>query len=210
MNIFNTITKLAFAMLLGLGALAYGQVGINTTSPQSTLDVALATNYASGNKAGISIPQLTGDQIEAMTTTGLKFGTLVYSTAASTATTKNVNAIGFWYWKNSTEKWVPIIGNAPGFFYSPSIPIDTTIATGTIDLYANYKNQFTTPMASSTGSTGSIPVYGSSQLEYYVTWYDNTIFSSVSIDANGVLTYNISNTTSGKVTYMNVVFAVKK
>ncbi|UHO37138.1 hypothetical protein H5J24_15420 [Chryseobacterium capnotolerans] len=77
-------------------------------------------------------------------------------------------------------------------------------------MYTNYKNQFTSPMASSTGALGAIQTFAANELEYYVTWYDNTIFNNVAIDANGVLTYNILSTAdTSKPTYMNVVFVVK-
>ncbi|WP_300686358.1 hypothetical protein [Chryseobacterium sp.] len=196
-----------FLLICGLG---FAQVGVNTTNPQATLDVTLPAGYTSGTKAGIAFPQLSGNDIESINTAGLRSGTLVYSTSASTASVKDVTAPGYWYWKDATDKWEPVLVNAPKFFYSPSIPINTEASSGTIDLYTNYTGQFSTPMASSTGASGSIPVYDANALEYYVTWYDNTIFGNVAIDASGKLTYNILSTADkSKPTYMNVVFVVK-
>ena len=69
----------------------------------------MPTGYTSGQVAGISVPQLTGDQVEAMTTTTLKAGTLVYATAASGAATKDVSSVGYWYWTgDATKKWEPL------------------------------------------------------------------------------------------------------
>lgn len=196
-----------FVMISGITC---AQVGINTTNPQATLDVNLPAGYTSGTKAGIAFPQLSGNEIEAINTTGLKSGTLVYSTSASTAAAKDITGTGYWYWKDTTDKWEPVLVNAPKFFYSPSIPIKTSAASGSIDLYTNYTGQFSTPMASSTGASGSIPVYAANALEYYVTWYDNTIFENVVIDASGKLTYDVKSAADkSKPTYMNVVFVVK-
>ncbi|WP_300686364.1 hypothetical protein [Chryseobacterium sp.] len=202
----KTITSL----LILISVFGIAQMGLNTSDPQATLDVTLQSGYVSGGKAGIAFPQLSGNNIEAMDTTGLKSGTLVYSTSASTAAIKEITGPGYWYWKDATDKWEPILINAPRFFYSPSLPIDTSVDSGSVDLYTNYTGQFATPMASSTGSSGSIPVYAASAMEYYVTWFDNTIFSNVVIDASGKLTYNVLSTADkGKPTYMNVVFLVK-
>ena len=39
------------------------QVGINTEIPKATLDVSLPSTYNNGSAAGITFPQLSGDQI---------------------------------------------------------------------------------------------------------------------------------------------------
>ena len=203
--------KIYLSIFCLLGLFSKAQVGVNTTDPQATLDVTLPSGYTNGAKAGIAVPLLTGDQIQAINTTNLKSGTLVYSTASSTDKA-DVTDIGYWFWKNTTEKWEPITTNAPKFFYSPSIPIITDVANpdfGKIDLYTNYKDQFSNPMASSVGSTGSIPFYSNTQLEYYVTWYDNTIFKNVTISSTGMLTYELVGAAPSNSTYMNVVFVVK-
>ncbi|MFP3834772.1 hypothetical protein [Chryseobacterium sp. SIMBA_028] len=202
--------KTIISLVLLISGFSLAQVGVHTPNPQATLDVTLQSGYVSGGKAGIAFPQLSGNDIEAMNITGLKSGTLVYSTSASTAATKDITGIGYWYWKDATDKWEPVLINAPRFFYSPSLPIDTSVASGSVDLYANYTGQFATPMASSTGSPGSIPVYAVDEMEYYVTWFDDTIFSNVRIDAAGKLTYDVLSTAdTSKPTYMNVVFLVK-
>jgi hypothetical protein len=204
--------KAFFSTILFLGInLFSSQIGVNTDTPQATFDIVLPSNYIKGSKAGITIPQLSGNQIEAINTIGIRSGTLVYSTGASSEVIKDVTSEGYWYWKNPIDKWEPLLVNAPKFFYSPSVPINTSLSISSIDLYSNYKNQFTAPMASSTGSTGSIPIFAADQLEYYVTWYDNTIFNNVIIDSNGVLTYStLSTADTSKPTYMNVVFVVKQ
>src|SRR5690606_37022721 len=122
----------------------------------------------------------------------------------------------------------------PKFFYMPSIIIPTSEAQmadpvyggltgdsfddstleGTIDLYARYNAQFgTTGTATQPSSPGApeLPVLPASELHYYITWYDTTVFSSVAVDANGVMTYELlptADVTMGS--FMNIVFAVKE
>ena len=70
------------------------QVGIGTSNPNATLDVAIDSNYKSGDKAGVAFPMMSGNQIEAMSTTDLKAGTLVYANAISTNTIPDIDALG--------------------------------------------------------------------------------------------------------------------
>lgn len=196
-----------------MSKLCTAQVGINTANPQATLDITLQDGYSKGDKAGITVPLLTGDQIEAINPNNIKQGTLVYSISPSTAATRDVYSIGYWYWKNDSDKWEPINSNSPTFFYSPSVVVSTDVSDpgfGTIDLYNNYKSQFRAPMVSSVGSAGYINTYNNNQLEYYVTWYDPAVFSNVAISETGILTYQLSvGADTSKPSYMNVVFVVK-
>lgn len=117
----------------------------------------------------------------------------------------------------------------PRFFYMPAVIFDTS-APGTAlvrDLYLEYKNQFegnslniahgnagysipyTGGLVGSTGAPADIATYASGDLYYYVSYYDQSVFSNLSIDATGKLTYTIlagASTTS----YMNIVFVVKE
>ena len=98
----------------------------------------------------------------------------------------------------------------PKFFYMPAIIFDTS-AGGTAltkDLFQEYKNQFETTLVSSTGANTSIPTLNANELEYHITHYDASVFSNLSINANGVLTYDIIGTATPS-SYMNIVFVVK-
>ncbi|OBX25388.1 hypothetical protein LX77_01714 [Gelidibacter algens] len=98
----------------------------------------------------------------------------------------------------------------PKFFYMPSIVFDiSTSGNFSVDLYSMYKDQFVTPMVSSSGATTPIPTLGSTELEYYVTYYDSIVFSNVSISANGVLSYTVSGAGATASSFMNIVFVVK-
>ncbi|SHG51030.1 hypothetical protein SAMN05444483_11441 [Salegentibacter echinorum] len=126
-------------------------------------------------------------------------------------------------WKN-IEDFAP----APNFFYMPAV-IFETIQTGTglqRNLYEDYKNQFsgqqfdvahgasgssrtyTGGLVGSTGAPSAIHVFESNELYYYITYYDQDVFANLTIDENGVLTYDIINDAS-PTSYMNIVFVIK-
>ena len=232
-------TKIYLFIILA-PTLAYTQVGIGTKTPTSTLDVNIDQNYISGSPAGVSFPQLSGDQIESMVTTNLKAGTLVYSTSASTANTKDVDDIGYWYWTgDSVKKWEPISissGNNVSYFYAPSMVLptsslgistdvnsdvsyNTTTNTFTVKLYNIYQKQFSmdgerTNIKSAVKNplATSLPTHSSTDLDYYITYFDNTVFvpTSVNINDNGILTYQVVNNPSvTENTFMNIVYKVK-
>jgi len=61
-------------------------------------------------------------------------------------------------------------------------------------------------------SATSIPVLNKTDLEYFVTYFDNQVFdpSKITLDDNGVLKYSIlSNPMVTENTFMNIVFKVK-
>lgn len=100
----------------------------------------------------------------------------------------------------------------PKFFYMPSITFETTspITNATRDLYDEYVRQFGTPMRGSEGATEGLPVWDRGDLEYYITYYDQTVFTieANAISSGGVLTYSVTDT-SRPFAYMNIVFVVK-
>lgn len=128
------------------------------------------------------------------------------------------------------------VRQAPRFFYMPAVIFDTS-ANGTNltrNLYDEYVKQFQGGQAGagsttyniahgasgysmpynggivgSTGAPADIPVYGSNELYYYITYYDTAVFSNLSINATGELTYSIISNASN-VSYMNIVFVVKE
>ncbi len=106
---------------------------------------------------------------------------------------------------------VPIVSKAARVFYPPSISIDvSTTGNGrSKNLYSEYISQFGTPQVASAGAPSAIPTYDSDELYYYVTYYDTSIFSNVSVSASGVMTYNVIDVPAGYNTLINVVFVVK-
>jgi len=128
------------------------------------------------------------------------------------------------YWDGSA--WRNFCENAR-WFYMPSIVVDvTTSGTFARDLYLEYKKQFadtddaSTPANSPKAGTALVKsepnapnpfnkIYEANALYYYVTGYDDTVFSNVGITPQGVLTYTVNAVNVSDATYMNVVFVVK-
>ncbi|WP_268223997.1 hypothetical protein, partial [Sinomicrobium oceani] len=101
----------------------------------------------------------------------------------------------------------------PKFFYMPSVVFDVSASgTFTRNLHQEYLDQFTgTGLVGSQGAPSSIPnLPTATDLYYYITYYDNTVFSNIAIDQNGVLTYTVnSGATVTEGSFMNIVFVVK-
>ncbi len=105
----------------------------------------------------------------------------------------------------------PITSKAARIFYPPSIAVDaSTNGTGrTLNLYTQYTAQFATPAVSSAGAPTAIPTYTAAELYYYVTYYDPTVFANVSINASGVMTYDVIAQPTDYNSLINVVFVVR-
>ncbi|MCJ7467904.1 MAG: hypothetical protein MUO53_14575, partial [Maribacter sp.] len=105
----------------------------------------------------------------------------------------------------------PITSKAARIFYPPSIAVDaSTNGTGrTLNLYTQYTAQFATPAVASAGAPSAIPTYTAAELYYYVTYYDPAVFANVSINASGVMTYDVIAQPSTYNSLINVVFVVK-
>ncbi len=98
--------KIIIALLL-IPYLSIAQVGIGTSNPKATLDVNVNQGFTSGDLAGISFPQLTAAEINAITPNSPKVGTLVWATSTS----GEINSIGYWYYKDITNNWEPLFNN---------------------------------------------------------------------------------------------------
>ncbi|THV59385.1 hypothetical protein [Chryseobacterium candidae] len=105
---------------------AFSQVGVNTQSPNATLDVVAKTT--DGTKAeGILAPRLTGDQIKLADNmyTALQKGAIVYATSAVSSAsikTNSINAPGYYYfdglvWRSLSSP--PNIYNSDGYLTGP-------------------------------------------------------------------------------------------
>lgn len=122
-------------------------------------------------------------------------------------------------------------------FYAPSIVLPTTpdgvstdssdqiyytpaTETYTIKLYSIYDFQFgmqgdvagTTRSAIRSNSSSNLRKYTASELDYFVIYFDNTVFDpeTITISTDGIMTYKIvPNSTVTEKTFINVVYKVK-
>lgn len=88
-------------LLLLLTYLSWAQVGINTTSPESQLDIRSSNQATPSNTDGLLIPKV--DDFPVANPTAAQQGMLVYLT-----TTSGTNEPGFYYWDDITTTWIPI------------------------------------------------------------------------------------------------------
>lgn len=110
-------------------------------------------------------------------------------------------------WKTTSDESVK---KDVSFFYMPSFIIDTSV-TGPgqpINLHAEYLRQFGSPAVSSRNAPAGIPVYPPASLYYYVTDYDESVFSDITISETGVMNYTVK-AAAGPASLINIVFVVK-
>lgn len=126
-------------------------------------------------------------------------------------------------WKNLADLG---ISSTPKFFYMPSIVLPTiptdsritangnyTVDAGvfTVKLYELFKGQFTSPVKSSSAiSTLDEFVKVATGYDYFVTYADEAVFTDITLDANGLLTYKVNpNAIVRNGSFMNIVLKVK-
>ncbi|TDP61760.1 beta strand repeat-containing protein [Flavobacterium dankookense] len=99
-------TKL-FTVLLLASIGTYAQVGIGTTTPQSTLDIT-ATSLTGTSVDGLLIPRVS--RLRAQTMTGTPTSTMIYvddiSNGSATLTTINVTSVGYYYFDGTV--WIKL------------------------------------------------------------------------------------------------------
>lgn len=214
-------------LLLPFSLLCQAQIGVNTTDPVVTLDVQ-ATATDGSTAEGLVAPRLTLAQLiskDAKYTT-TQTGAVIYATnvtGATTAKTKNVTAIGYYYFDGTL--WQSMGGGDPAlkFFYMPSVVLTTNTAdptynaatqTFTLDLYRIYADQFGMTSSATTaknpGALSPLTVLPNTALDYLIVYFDNAVYQNVAVSDAGVLTYKLvpSFVFSDK-TFMNIVFKVK-
>lgn len=152
-------------------------------------------------------------------------GMIVYNTATA-------NDVRPGLYQNDGTKWVKLIGEnnvATKFFYMPSIVFDTSVLADGLkrNLYLEYKAQFSNQeflLDPTGGSIGSSPrptfvkstnapaviptLTAATDLYYYVTDYDASALGGLSIDENGILTYDVIGTGTDY-SFVNVVFVIR-
>ena len=99
----------------------------------------------------------------------------------------------------------------PTYLYMPPISIDVVPdeKNKTLDLYNVYKQQFTTPVISSSGK--GIEVFNVDELNYIVIYADPNVYTNLRISQTGLLTYDVKATAvpTGN-TFITVILQVKE
>lgn len=209
-----------------------GRVGINTDDPKATLHIKADKNNKDNNP-GLIIPDVSKDKLD----TGEPVeSTLVYYSEGSNSayinqndqsTTENIGSKKGFYYYDGTD-WQRIIRKAQ--FYMPSIVMPTTVGTHTINLYEEYIKQYADSNGSNTfnkqapnrswniqtnNSNNSLKTYAKNDLDYFVVYYDNNVFTELSITGDedtekgaGVLEYTVTEQSAKNIsaqTFMNIV-----
>jgi len=203
-------TLLSLFLLCSIHGVAQVTIGNNAAPKQYSILELSTVNV----KGGLRLPQLNTSERNALVLDGTANGLIIYNTDE-----KCVNYYNGSQWRSFCE--------GAGWFYMPSIVIDvTTSGTFQRDLHLEYKKQFadtddsSTPANSPTPGTALVKsdvaapnpftkIYAANELYYYVTGYDASVFSNLSITSTGVLTYTINAGNVTDATYMNIVFVVK-
>ena len=114
--------KVYLSLIVGINIYSYAQVGINNSSPKSTLDITAALPTGTLNpetKDGIIIPNLDRQRAQAMgnnTTPVTTLSTLIYvnnsTTGTATGSAINIGSPGFYYFDTTALPapgvWQPI------------------------------------------------------------------------------------------------------
>lgn len=205
-----------------------GRVGINTDDPKATLHIKADKNNKDNNP-GLIIPDVSKDKLD----TGEPVeSTLVYYSEGSNSayinqndqsTTENIGSKKGFYYYDGTD-WQRIIRKAQ--FYMPSIVMPTTVGTHTINLYEEYIKQYADSNGSNTfnkqapnrswniqtnNSNNSLKTYAKNDLDYFVVYYDNNVFTNLNIADKGVLTYEVTTESAKNIsaqTFMNIVLQI--
>jgi len=135
-------------------------------------------------------------------------GMVVFNTTDNAADTLQA---GLYY--NSGSQWVRLSTvpfSMQSWFYMPSVLFDTSLTgTGlTKDLYEEYKDQFTSPKATSDGAPSLFTLPQATDLYYYILDYDDAVFDHVSVNDSGLMTYDVISSAT-EATFLNIVFVTK-
>lgn len=112
--------------------------------------------------------------------------------------------------ENHTTYTVEVKAAMPKFFYMPTILFDTsTLGVQTKDLHAEYINQFTAVVVKNASAPADIPHLPlAGDLHYYITDYDASVISNVTISDAGMMSYEVISN-AGPYSYITVIFVVK-
>ncbi|CAA7194066.1 hypothetical protein [Chryseobacterium potabilaquae] len=184
------------AMTVLMSAFALGQVGINTETPQSTLDIVGTSSANSPD--GVLVPRFTVAQLAAKDAAygASQDGVLVFVTSGtgSSGKTSDIIGSGFYYYDNSVSKWKIVGGNSASASFNVTAEQTSDYTVLATDDYI--KLRITTSGHTLTLPTSGIAVgkkiyvsnTGSSNIDIYPV-PNNTSTMQVQAGASGILLY---------------------
>ncbi|WP_128330584.1 hypothetical protein [Apibacter sp. HY039] len=218
LNLFLFFTSLNAQVTIGHGS-APGRgaiLEIKTQSASSPISVTDNANITS-TQGGLGLPRvklLSKNSLQPFITSATAEENITHA-GLTVYNINNTNGFGLGVYVWNGSEWEGMSSAVPNdkiWFYMPSFNLSLSgTTTTTFDLYSEYKKQFTqagNAQYIASGST-SIPVYNSNELEYIVTYYDNTVVTINSITASGIMTYTPTGTAPTAYSLINIVFVVK-
>ncbi|PXV68046.1 hypothetical protein CLV62_10276 [Dysgonomonas alginatilytica] len=213
----------------------FAQVGVNTETPAATLEVVAGSTGAT-TAEGFIAPRLTGDQLAGKNAqyAAAQNGAIVYVTdvpAAPAGKTIGITASGYYYYDATANNgagansglWIPLSGIKKPQFYMPSVVLPVkgdalpnttnyTYSNGvfTVNLFNIYKTQYGTPQAKSLSSATLSVGAAATAFDYFILYYDPSVYTSVTVSTAGVLSYSIvADYSVSEKTFMNIMFKEK-
>ncbi|MCT8340670.1 tail fiber domain-containing protein [Flavobacteriaceae bacterium TK19130] len=125
-------TKLLIILTSLFFAVSHAQVGINNTTPQSSLDITATDVSNPSNTDGILIPRV--DNFPATNPGASQDGMMVFATGNGTPTK------GFYYWDNTSSSWLAMAGSSDIDWYvanstvAPSSITDNMVTQGNVTI----------------------------------------------------------------------------
>jgi len=152
--------KLLFSLALLASFTAFSQVGINTPSPNATLDITAKNSTGnSSNIDGLLVPRVDRERAQSMT--GVPISTMVYvnniTTGTQAGTAANIDAVGYYYF-NEANVWTKLKGAAGATVDTNIYNTDGTLAGNRVVSQEDKTLAFT---STATSGTNQFSVDGS-------------------------------------------------
>lgn len=186
----KNIFRLAASFLLCSSYIANAQVGIGTSTP----DASSVLEISSTDK-GLLIPRVTTANLPSSPANGL----IVYNTTEN-CLQQNTGTSGSPNWESLVTESASTVKS----FYPPAYALDiTATGAGSFNIYNHYATTY------ANASSNGISVYPSNELDFVVLNFDNSVFSSVTINSSGLMSYNVTALPTDNKALINVLFVVK-
>lgn len=135
--------KIIYSFFLFFAIILHAQVGINTETPETTLEIVGKPNDIN-HYDGLLLPKITGDQLSKKTYNNAKTGAMVFVSSPATNLTGQVMHVveaGFYFFNGN--HWVQFL-KEPNY-YDALIVLDETLHANSITTQANWSSSLPFP-----------------------------------------------------------------